>query len=242
MKSFLAIVFIVGVAAGAFAQAKTFTARKSGSTKPPGSHPAAAKIPAVVPIKKGSISNGLAGRTYANKDFGFEVTFPVSWLIPGDDFESEMKKAGFDLSLSPPSSVNAVDRARMNKALQKIKVLVTAYRSMPGSEDNAIVRISTEDLGTDPQIRDAVDYFDAMRSQFASMKLPPDFKYSETGAEQLGKQQFAYIDTTSSEGKKRLYATVRKRHAILFSISYSKDDDLQALRQVLSEGNFALAR
>ncbi len=242
MKSFLAIAFIAAAVAGAFAQTKASTPAKRGRAKPAVDRPATTSIPEAVPVKKGTVATELVGRTYANKEFGFEVTFPTTWLIPGDEFESEMKKAGFDLSLSPPANVGEVDRIRMNRALQKIKILVTAYRSMPGSEENAIVRISTENLSANPQIKDAVDYFDAMQSQFASMKLPSDFSYSATGAEKLGKHQFAYIDTTNSEGKKRLYATVRKGHAILFSISYTKEEDLQALRQVLSEGNFAFAR
>lgn len=234
MKNFsVVIVSIIALCGAAFAQKAAI--RPKSPAKP------ASSLPAGVPAAAGREKDEpLAGRTYTNKDFAFEITFPTTWLIPGDDFEAEMKKAGFDLSLSPPSGLSGVDRARMNKALQQVKILLTAYRSMPGSADNAIVRISAEDLSVNPQIRDAVDYFDAMRAQFRSMKLPADFKYSETGAEKLGKQQFGYLDSSSNAGKKRLYATVRSGHAILFSISYSKDEDLQALRRVLSDGNFSL--
>ena len=111
---------------------------------------------------------------------------------------------------------------------------------MPGSADNAIMRISAEDLASVPQIKDAVDYFDAMRGQFRSMTLPADFRYSETQAEQLGRKQFAYLDSSSKAGKKRLYATVRNGYAILFSLSYNSDADLQTMRQILSDGDFAL--
>jgi protein tyrosine phosphatase (PTP) superfamily phosphohydrolase (DUF442 family) len=46
-------------------------------------------------------------------------------------------------------------------------------------------------------VKDAVDYFDLMRSQFAVMKLAADFKYSETQAEKLGLKQFAFLDTST---------------------------------------------
>jgi hypothetical protein len=237
MKKFIWILLIsVAAAAIGFGQPV-----KSRPTNPSASTPPSGEIPAIVPVAEGTSLRGLvSGRTYTNKPLGFEVTFPVTWLIPGDDFEEEMKKAGFDLSLSPPPSVTGVDRAKMNEALQQVSIVLTAYRSMPGSADNAIVRISLEDLRTAPQIKDAVDYFDAIRAQFKAMKLPLDFKYSETQAEQLGKHQFGFLDSSSKAGKKRLYATVRGRYAILFSISYNKDEDLQVLRRVLSEGNFAL--
>lgn len=202
--------------------------------------PTRSPIPKVVPVKDPIDRGTVSGRTYTNRSLGFEVTFPNEWLIPGDDFEEEMKKAGFDLSLKAPTSVGPQTRTKINQALKKVDVLLTAYRSMPGSADNAIARISVEDLSSNPQIKDAVDYFDAMRTQFKAMTLPADFKYSETQAEQLGRKQFGFIDSSGGAGKKRLYATVRGRYAILFTLSYTSDDDLQTMRKVLSEGNFAI--
>jgi len=111
---------------------------------------------------------------------------------------------------------------------------------MPGSNDNAIMRAAVEDLTLTPQVKDAVDYFDLMRSQFAVMKLPADFKYSETQAEKLGAKQFAYLDTASNAGKKRMYATVRNGYAILFTLSYTKPEDLAAMRQILAGGDFRI--
>jgi hypothetical protein len=89
-------------------------------------------------------------------------------------------------------------------------------------------------------VKDAVDYFDLMRSHFAVMKLPPDFKYSETQAEKLGAKQFAFIDTSTRAGKKRMYATVRDGYAIMFILSYSKPEDLVTMRQILATGDFKL--
>jgi hypothetical protein len=89
--------------------------------------------------------------------------------------------------------------------LERVKVLVTGFRSTAGMTDTAIMRVSAEDLRTVPAVKDAVDYFDLMRSQFEVMKLPPDFKYSDTQAEKLGAKQFAFIDISSNAGKKRLY-------------------------------------
>ncbi|MBP9937076.1 MAG: hypothetical protein KBF52_15020 [Pyrinomonadaceae bacterium] len=188
--------------------------------------------------EKGSV----VGRTYTNTAYRFEVEFPMSWLIPGDDFEQTMKAQGFDLSLKAPATLTPMGQAKVNDALKRVKILLTAYRSMPGSDGNSIVRISTEDLRPNPQIKDAVDYIDAIRATYRSMKLPPDFQYSETDAEQLGAAQFAFLDTTSIEGKKRMYAMIRNGHAICFVISYTSDEDLFTLRRILEEGNFDLKR
>lgn len=197
--------------------------------------------PATQPSVTSAVDRGkTVGRTYTNKTFGFEITFPDTWLIPDDDFEAKMKKAGFDLGLKAPDSLPPASKLKLNQAIKNVNILLTAYRSMPGMADNAIVRISVEDLADNPQIRDAVDYFDAVRAMYVTLKLPADFKCSETQAEQLGAMQFAYLDTSSGAGKKRMYATVRGRHAIMFTLSYTTGDDLQTFRQILEHGNFAL--
>lgn len=181
----------------------------------------------------------VVGRTYTNTTFGFEVTFPDTWLIPDSDFEAYMKKQGFDVSLKAPDSLPPATKIKVNQAIRRVNVLLTAYRSMPGLTDNAIARISVEDLNTNPQIKDAVDYFDAIRAMYSTMKLPPDFKYSETQAEKLGAMQFGFLDASSTAGKKRMYATVRRGFAIMFTLSYSSDEDLQTMRAILEQANFA---
>lgn len=196
---------------------------------------APAKTAANPEIDRGVVS----GRTYSNYTFGFEIVFPDSWLIPVED---HMKKQGFDLRLKAPDSLTPVGQAKVNQALRQVAILLTAYSSMPGATDNAFVRISVENLAANPQIKDAVDYFDAIRATYKAMKLPADFKYSETQAERLGAMQFAFLDTSTKAGKKRMYATVRRGYAVMFTISYSKDGDLASMRRILEEGNFSLKR
>ena len=210
----------------------------------PAKTPVPKKIPSAVPAvstagpattdEKGAVS----GRTYINSIYGFRIAFPDAWLIPGSDFEDSMRSQGFDISLKSPENLSGASKLQVARSLEKVKVLVTAYRSMPGSADNAIMRAAVEDLTLTPQVKDAVDYFDLMRSQFAVMRLPADFRYSETQAEKLGAKQFAYLDTSSNAGKKRMYATVRNGYALLFTLSYTKPEDLATMRQILAGGDF----
>ncbi|MBA3769222.1 MAG: hypothetical protein H0X08_01740 [Blastocatellia bacterium] len=111
---------------------------------------------------------------------------------------------------------------------------------MPGAKANSIIHISVEDVSDNPQIKDAVDYFDMMRSQISTMKLSAGFSVSEVQAEKLGPKQFAFLETSSGSTRKRMYATVRGTRALMFTISYSSADDLAVLRRMLEEGNFSL--
>jgi len=215
-----------------------------GFAQKPASKPSPKKLPAAVPVKADmratSELGNVSGRTYSNTVHGFRITFPDTWVIADRDYEDVVKSRGFDISLKAPENLSGPAKLQVEKALENIKLLVTAYRSSPGSTDNAILRVSVEDLRTVPAVKDAVDYFDLMRSQFAVMKLPADFKYSETQAEKLGAKQFAFLDTSSTAGKKRMYATVRNGFAIMFTLSYTRPEDIATMRQILATGNFAL--
>lgn len=210
--------------------------QKRAVQRPPAKPAAAVKSAASTAIDRGTV----LGRTYTNRTFKFEVTFPDSWLIPGD---ADMKSKGVDLSLKAPQAASLQAQETLDSALKRLTVLMTVYREMPGTPDNAVVRIAVEDiknLNTMPPVRDAVDYVDLLRQTYKIVKIPADFRYSETQAEQLGHKQFAFIDTSGKEGKTRLYATVRNGFAILFTLYYNRDKDLQTFRDVLAKGNFSL--
>ncbi|HQU83264.1 MAG TPA: hypothetical protein PKY59_09080 [Pyrinomonadaceae bacterium] len=225
-----------------FAAAVSVSAQKS--------KPKTDNIPAGVPVKQGTEigskaeENGgkLDGKTYTNEKYKFEITFPESWGISESDIEDELLKQGIDLRLKAPDAANPQNQANLKKAVDRVKVLLTAYHLNTETKENAILRISVEDLSANPQIKDAVDYFNAMRQTFKLAKLPADFEYSETDAEQLGKKQFAFLDIETSEAKKRMYATVRNGYALMFTLSYKDVSDLQALRDSLANGDFTLKK
>ncbi len=223
--TFLALICLSTVAAGQ-GKPRPNTKKKAGI--------AASKNAAASDPELGTV----AGHTYSNQKFQFQVKVPDLWLIPDKDFEEYMKSRGFDLRLKAPETLDPAGQAKINRSVKNLKVLLTVYRSMPGTPNNAVMRISVEDLSLNPQINDAVDYLDAVRAELASLRLPVDLRYSQTQAERLGELQFGYIDVSTKAGKKRMYATVREGHAILFTLTYYDDNDLETMRQILTDGNF----
>lgn len=181
----------------------------------------------------------VSGRTYTNKTFGIEVTFPDTWLIPDSDFEAYMKKNGFDVSLKAYDLLPAYSKSRIDQAMKNLTVLLTAYRSMPGTPDNSIVRISVLDLKATPQVNDAVSYLNAVRVA-CNLK---DVTCSENKIEKFGSTDFGVLDADSAlAGKRRLYVMVRNGFATIFTLSYSDPEDLGTFRQLIENGNFALKK
>jgi hypothetical protein len=165
----------------------------------------------------------IVDRSYTNFYFGFKLAFPVDWFVDTVENDADLKKVKIDFEIETPKNT---------------KNILNAFKFKEKLGVNSVLRISTEDLDDYPNIKHAVDYLDAMRQTFKVKQLPPDFKYSETNAEKLGELQFAYLDLTSNKGKKRLYATVRNGFALIFTLTYNKNEDLREMKNILAEGDF----
>ena len=245
MRDFSILILSVGMFGAACAQTAQVPANLPAKPSSPGN---VASRTVTGPSAVGAIDRGtVAGQTYVNKSFGFEVTFPDMWLVVDDKVLANAKTKGFDLDLKPPKAANSLVQSQLEAAFKRVTVLVSAYRSPPGSPENAVAYVAVEDvrnLNTNRPVKDAVDYVDLIRSTYQSTyklaNMPPDFQYSETEAERLGSDQYAYLDTVSKEGKSRLYVTVRGGYAILFSLNYSSDADLATFRDMLARANFSL--
>ena len=220
------------ILATSFCLVSTAAAQRRPIAKKPAAKPPVAKpAPTAVPVKP-------AIHTFTSVERGFSLTFPDNWYIADDKFVEKVEEKGIDLSLKAPDTADPIAKAQLDRSLQNVEILATAVRTGADSTNNAIIRVSAENLILKPQVRDAVDYFDLMRAMFRTMKLPADFKYSETQAEQLGRHQFAFLDVSTNVGKKRMYATVRNRYAIMFTLSYTNAEDIQTLRQILTKAEF----
>jgi hypothetical protein len=231
MRIFLIGISILLVALTAAAQVKR-TVGKTTAEKPAATATkTASPTPAI--IDRGTVS----GHTYTNRTFSFELTFPDAWIIPDDQY---VKTHGLDLGLRPPVGSDPKTQNIVDTAFSRITLLLSVYKYLPELRNNSEIRIAVEDLKSQPQIKDAVDYVDAVRHTYTNSSLPSGVRYSETQAEKLGRRQFAYIDLSTPDGKTRMYVTIRTGFAILFKLSYSDDKDLQTFRDVLAKGNFSL--
>jgi hypothetical protein len=72
------------------------------------------------------------------------------------------------------------------------------------------------------------------------VQLPPDFKYSETiNSEKLGNETFYSLDIQRTGYKQRFYATVRKGYSLFFTLTYITAADLETMKTVIRDSDFA---
>jgi len=191
-------------------------------------------VPKVAPtvFEKGTVENS----QYTNKYFGFTFPIPEDWNVQEEIIGKIIKSEG---AKSTKAKTAAVQK-EFDKAQSRLTVALTVFKNPVGSEENASIVLSLEDVSPVPAVKDAVDYLQLMITTFKQMQLPPDMKYTEVKAEKLGSKQFGYIDVTRANLKQRMYATVKKNYAILFVFSYTNDEDLEIMRTMLANGNFFL--
>lgn len=231
MKFIVVVLASLLIAGSSSAQTRRPMARPTPTASP-------TSVPAAVPAIITTLDTGtISDHTYTNRTLGFELTFPETWQIS----DGSKVRISPDASVKAPDSLPAITRAQMNRALKNVTVLVTASKPSSAPADTAVIQISVEDLSLNPQIRDAVDYIDAVRSEYSKIQLPAGFNYSETQAEKLASGQFGYLDTSESASKKRIYVTVRGGKAILFTLTYLRDVDLETFRSIMSAGHLRLS-
>lgn len=190
------------------------------------------KVAAAVELDKGTIEDG----QYTNKYFGISFQLPENWDVQ----EEIVNKIIKDRGAKSLKAKTAAGQKALNQASNRVTVAVTAFKSPLGSDNNASFVLSFEDLRPVPTVKDAVDYLQLMVTTLKQVQLPPGMNYSEIQAEKLGTRQFGFIEINRKEATQRMYVTVKKNYAIFFVFTYNDAADLETMRTMLANGNFAL--
>lgn len=187
------------------------------------------------PVAQTKVDLGvLRQNTYTNDFFELKIEFPFGWLVGDNELEAKL------LELMQPQikAKNAKNQTSFNQAVQRLTPLLGAYRVLPGSRaDNSNLKIVVENLKATPQIKTTADYMVILNNSFKLANLPPGFKVSPVKSEVIDNVKFSYIEISFGLVKKRMYVTVKKRFALLFSIEYYSQEDYDVLYKSLTEAD-----
>ena len=124
--------------------------------------------------------------------------------------------------------------------MQRVTILFTASKDILGIENNAIMVFAAEKKTPLMQIRNGEDYLRLTIQSFKKLQLPPDYKYSEKiESEKFGNETFHYIDIERINYRQRIYSTYRNGYALFFTWSYVTDEDLETMKNIFQNSDFA---
>ncbi len=176
------------------------------------------------------------GSTYKNKFFGVKLILPETWLIQEAQVNDAIKQIG---SKSVTGKTSQTQKA-YDIAMQRLTVLFTASKDILGIENNATMIFSAEKSPPLVQIRNGQDYLRLNIQSFKKLQLPPDFKYSETiKSEKFGIETFYSLDIERATYNQRFYAIYRKGYSLFFTLTYSAEEDLETMKDVIRNSDFS---
>ncbi len=177
----------------------------------------------------------IVGNSYKNNFFGVKITVPENWLAQESEVGRAIKQAGSEIV----KGKTAQTQKAFEDANQRLTVLFTASKDILGIENNAVIVFAAEKKAPLMQIRNGQDYLRLNIQAFKKLKLPPDFKYSETiKSEKFGSETFYYLDVERSSSRQRFYAIYRKGYALFFTLSYFNNEDLETMKEILRKSDF----
>ncbi len=177
---------------------------------------------------------------YTNDFFNLKVKIPATWSVMNEnDRMALMQKAGNIIAgndKNMQSALNAQDFKNL--------VFLFASESPVGApvDFNPNFSIGAENLAGSPGVKSGNDVLLDTKKLLGNSAVTAEFP---TGIYQkeVGGLTFDVLDVTLTMGKKKiqekLYATVRKRYALMFTLSYERPQDLQKLESILSDTSFS---
>lgn len=194
--------------------------------------------PAPVPAKvqPASIYGEVEKNVYTNRFFEFKLTVPETWLIQEQEVSDAIKKQGGSMVKGKST---AMDKAFRN-AEKRLTMLLTFSKDILGIQNNAIATVGAERAMPTMPFRSGEDYLRLNLQTMRSLQLPADFKFSNTvETDELGTTTFPYVQINRNGYDQRIYSITKKGYALIFTFSYTSEDDLNILRDVLKNADLS---
>lgn len=188
------------------------------------------------PAKASDLPEEIVGNVYQNKYFRLRIIPPESWLAQSSAVNEAIKSIGSELV---SGKTKATDKA-FDEAVQRTTILYTVTKDIVGIQNNALMTVTAERIVPLTQIRNGHDYLRLNIQSFKLLTMPADFKYSENiMSEKIGKETFYYIDVERASLSQRFYAIVRNGHSLAFVMTYFKAEELETMKEILRQSDFA---
>jgi hypothetical protein len=194
-----------------------------------------AQKPAEEEIDFGEIKDSV----YRNNYFGLSLTLPQDWIVQNREFFKKTIEVGAEAITGTDENMKvAFDAAKLN-----IVPLFAVSKHEAGApvDSNPNINTLAERIHLAPGIKKGTDYLFHTRKFMEGSAMKFTFP-SETQAITIGGREFGVMEVEMNMGPARLkqkhYATVLKGYALQFVITYTKEEELPILEQVIHSSKF----
>lgn len=172
---------------------------------------------------------------YSNKFFGLRFTSPDTWEIQEQSYGNSVLEKGQNTLKSKNTRVQKA----IDNVTQTVRILFTSKKGI-GSEGVAIFLCAAEFLNGQ-LITSGTDYLRASMNGHKQSILPSGYEVIyEIKQDKLGAKNLPYYEAQTPVLKQRFYAIKKNNYGILFVLTYQEEADLQKMREILTNADFAL--
>jgi hypothetical protein len=190
-------------------------------------------------LTKGISTGEFVGTTYSNDFFNLSFKIPDNWTIGTKEQMAGIFKAGEDMIGSADKDVEKT----MKLAEQKTLYLAYCARHPLDSADgfNSNINVTCTNLGlAGLAVKSSKDYAEAvvteLKDTFAN-SVGYTYTFGEIASTQINDAEFSLFDATRASQtmdiKQRMYCTIQNNYAVMFSISWQGDNELEDLMSIV---------
>lgn len=177
----------------------------------------------------------LEGRTWAHDYFGVTLSVPDDWHIFSEEEKQQISSTGTDLLAGDDQNL----RRQLEAAAPRTLTLLGISRHPLGTPVlfNPNLVIIAERIGGMPGIRSGSDYLNLMQQSIGRSQIQMTFDPVEPNA-RIGPITADRISSSMQMGpmqiRQRIYAALKGDYALVFTLSYVDEEQLDALETLCS--------
>ncbi len=182
-------------------------------------------------IDFGTIENS----TYTNNYFGLSVKLPPEWSVQDQKSQKKLVELGTKMISSEDKNLNAAIKALEQKTINLFSVFQHPMGAPVNSNPNIIC--IAERVRETPGIKNGKDYLFHVRKTLESSQMKFAFPEDITTEELGGRDFYVLYSEMPIAGmivRQKYYATVMKGYALIFTVSFTNEEEQTAIDNVLS--------
>ncbi|MGA9994824.1 MAG: hypothetical protein WBP93_05375 [Pyrinomonadaceae bacterium] len=192
------------------------------------------------------ITGKFDAQTYTNQFFGFSMTLPNGWQ--GQDAEAvrRAKEAVQENAQGAFGDANSATRRGVRKSISQSAFLASAVKPTGGAT-NPYLMIMAENISTAYNVRTPQQYVTQMQRLNEVAKGSPVEFDNDVTSEPIGGAEFAVTNAVRRNPgingmplllRHRIYVMVRKDFALVFTLTYNSEEQLESGLEVIRSLKF----